>query len=154
MKENNYPLILKQIESLIDENVSFYPNLGNILALVKESLSLFWVGTYIVQKNHLVLGPFQGPPACTLIEKGKGVCGKSWEKERPFLVPDVHSFEGHIACNPHSKSEIVIPLRDQNKKVFMVLDIDSDELNGLGQKELDFFQEVSFIIEKIYRKSL
>tara|TARA_Y100001970_G_scaffold141263_1_gene173896 strand:- start:74 stop:538 length:465 start_codon:yes stop_codon:yes gene_type:complete len=153
MKESNYGLLLKQIDSIVDQKVGFYPNLGNILALIKEGLSLFWVGTYIVKENYLVLGPFQGPPACTLIPKGKGVCGQSWEKEIPFLVPDVHSFEGHIACNPNSKSEIVIPLRDKDKKVFMVLDIDSDKLNGLGQKELDFFKEVSLLIEKIYRKS-
>jgi len=153
MKKNNYQLLLKQIDPLVDPKVGFYSNLGNILALIKESLSLFWVGTYIVKDNYLVLGPFQGPPACTFIPKGKGVCGQSWEQEKSFLVPDVHKFEGHIACNPNSKSEIVVPLLDQNKKVFMVLDIDSDELNGLTQEELDFFQEVSFKIEKIYRTS-
>ena len=153
MKKNNYQLLLKQIDPLIDPKAGFYSNLGNILALIKESLSLFWVGTYIVKDNYLVLGPFQGPPACTLIPKGKGVCGQSWEQEKSFLVPDVHKFEGHIACNPNSKSEIVIPLLDQNKKVFMVLDIDSDEVNGLTQEDLDFFQEVSFKIEKIYRTS-
>ena len=151
--KNDYPLLLKQIDSLIDIKTGFLPNLGNILAIIKESLPLLWVGTYIVKNNNLILGPFQGPPACTLIPKGKGVCGQSWEKEKPFLVPDVHKFEGHIACSPDSKSEIVIPLWDQNKKIFMVLDIDSDKLNGLSTEDLVFFQEVSLKIEKIYRKS-
>ena len=152
-KKNDYQLLLKQVDSLIDRKVGFFPNLGNILALIKENLSLLWVGTYIVKNNLLILGPFQGPPACTHIPKGKGVCGQSWEKGKPFLVPNVHKFDGHIACSPDSKSEIVIPLWDQFGKVFMVLDIDSDKLNGLTQEELIFFQEVSFKIEKIYRKS-
>ena len=96
-KKEKYLLILKQINSLIDTKVSFYPNLGNIIALIKEELSLFWVGVYIVKENNLILGPFQGPPACTKIPKGKGVCGQSWENNTSILVPDVNLFEGHIS---------------------------------------------------------
>ena len=147
----NYHLLLKKIKALIDLKVGFYPNLGNILALIKEDLDLFWVGTYIVKNDLLVLGPFQGPPACTVIPKGKGVCGQSWEIETPILVPDVDLFEGHISCNPRSKSEIVIPLRSPNKKIFMVLDIDCEEKNGLDQSAFQFFKDVAIVIEKIYR---
>ena len=122
--KNDYPLLLKQIDSLIDVKTGFLPNLGNILAIIKESLPLLWVGTYIVKDNNLILGPFQGPPACTLIPKGKGVCGQSWEKEKPFLVPDVNKFEGHIACNEASKAEIVIPVFDKAQRVKFIFDID------------------------------
>jgi GAF domain-containing protein len=108
-------------------------NLANISAALKETFDFFWVGFYLVAKNDtLVLGPFQGPIACTRISKGKGVCGTAWEEKKTLVVPDVEAFPGHIACSALSKSEIVVPLI-KNDVVVGVLDIDSDELNTFDE---------------------
>jgi len=107
-------------------------NLANISAGLKEAFDFLWVGFYLVKQDELVLGPFQGPVACTRIQKGKGVCGTAWEKSETFIVPDVSEFEGHIACSSHSQSEIVIPIT-QNKEVMAVLDVDSSELNTFDE---------------------
>ena len=118
-----------------------------------HQMNFFWVGTYFVEKKDLVLGPFQGPPACSRIPKGKGVCGRSWEEEISFVVPDVDGFPGHISCNAQSKSEIVIPVKTKEGKVFMVLDIDSDKLNDLDQKDLLYLEKVTTILQEIYPKN-
>lgn len=127
-KEDLYQGLLPQVKSLVEGESDLVANLANVCAALKETFCFFWVGFYIVKEDELVLGPFQGPIACTRIRKGKGVCGSSWEKEETIVVPDVDAFPGHIACSSLSKSEIVIPII-KNNTVVAVLDVDSEKLN-------------------------
>lgn len=127
-KEATYISLLPQIKALVTGEPSLTANLANISSALKMAFNFFWVGFYLVDKDELVLGPFQGPIACTRIRKGKGVCGTSWEKAETLLVPDVEQFPGHIACSSDSKSEIVVPIL-KNGSVVAVLDVDSDVLN-------------------------
>ena len=130
-----YKNLLKDIENIIDGSVPTFTNLGNITALVKERFNWFWVGFYKVTGEELILDAFQGSPACVRIAKGKGVCGKSWEENKSFIVKDVSLFKGHIACNPNSKSEIVIPIFNKRKEVVYVLDIDHDKINAFNKED-------------------
>ena len=116
-KEKKYTLLNKEIKSLLVSETNLIANLGNICAAIKEKFNFFWIGFYLVEKDELILGPFQGTVACTRIQKGKGVCGMSWKKNKTIVVDDVSKFEGHIACSDLSKSEIVIPLRNKEKVV-------------------------------------
>jgi L-methionine (R)-S-oxide reductase len=127
-KEEKYQELIPQLKALITGEADLIANLANISAGVKEAFGFLWVGFYLVKKDELVLGPFQGPVACSRIAKGKGVCGTSWEKVETLIVPDVEKFEGHIACSSFSKSEIVIPIV-RNKEVVAVMDVDSKDLN-------------------------
>jgi GAF domain-containing protein len=111
-------------------------------------MNFFWVGFYVVKNNELVLGPFQGPIACTRIAFGKGVCGASWKEKKVMLVPDVDAFPGHIACSSDSKSEIVLPAF-KNGEVALVLDVDSDNLNDFDETDQTYLTEVMHIIEKM-----
>lgn len=141
-KEEIYQTILPQLEALIKNETDLIANLANIAAVLKMSFNFFWVGFYLVKNNALVLGPFQGPIACTRIPLGKGVCGKSWEQKMPIIVPDVGLFPGHITCSSDSKSEIVIPkIKEDN--VLFVLDVDSDVLNSFD--EIDAHYLTKFI---------
>ena len=126
-KKTQYETLIPQIQGLITGESNLVANLANVAAALKEQFNWFWVGFYWVIENELVLGPFQGPVACTRIKKGRGVCGTSWEKEQTIIVEDVEKFPGHIACSSLSKSEIVVPLFHQGK-VVGVLDVDSSEL--------------------------
>jgi len=117
-------------------------NLANTAAAIKQSFDYFWVGCYLVKDDQLVLGPFQGPIACTRINMGKGVCGTVWQEKQTLIVPDVNEFPGHIACNSQSKSEIVLPGIDENGKVIFVLDIDSDKLNDLDGTDKYYLEKV------------
>jgi L-methionine (R)-S-oxide reductase len=125
-KNDKYQTLLQQLPALIDEQVDNVANMSNLVAALKQTFGFFWVGFYRVQADELVLGPFQGPIACTRIKKGQGVCGASWLEERTMVVPNVHEFPGHIACSDQSKSEIVVPLFKAGVLV-AVLDVDSDE---------------------------
>lgn len=116
---------------------------ANAAAILKEAFDFHWVGFYVVKNNELVLGPFQGPIACTRIAKGKGVCGTAWEQKKAILVPDVDEFPGHIACSSLSKSELVLPLIDAKGEVFAVLDIDSDKLNDFSETDLSLFSKIT-----------
>ncbi len=131
-KQERYNALLPQIESLIAGEPDVVANLSNIAAALKQSMNFFWVGFYIVKNNELVLGPFQGPIACTRIGFGKGVCGASWKEKKVMLVPDVEQFPGHIACSSASKSEIVLPAF-KNGEVALVLDVDSNKLNDFDE---------------------
>lgn len=131
-KIEKYKLLLKQAKYLLADESDLIANLANISALLKDTFHFFWVGFYLVKNNELVLGPFQGPIACTRIKKGKGVCGAAWLNQESIIVPDVSKFEGHIACSPFSKSEIVVPLICKDE-VVGVLDIDSDLLNTFDE---------------------
>lgn len=133
-KQQRYNALLPQIEALIAGETDVVANLSNIAAALKQSMNFFWVGFYIVKNNELVLGPFQGPIACTRIGFGKGVCGASWKEKKVILVPDVEQFPGHIACSSASKSEIVLPAF-KNGEVALVLDVDSDTLNDFDETD-------------------
>ncbi|MDH5379552.1 MAG: GAF domain-containing protein [Cyclobacteriaceae bacterium] len=138
-REDIYKSILPQIQALTAGETDLIANLANITAALMEAFRFLWVGFYIVKEDELVLGPFQGPVACTRISKGKGVCGTAWEKAETILVPDVEEFPGHIACSSASRSEIVVPVI-KNGKVIMVLDVDSEKVNnfsGIDQKYLE-----------------
>lgn len=144
-KKEKYELVLKQVEALLTGETDLMANLANVSALLKSTFSFFWVGFYWIKKDELVLGPFQGPVACTRIAKGKGVCGTTWLKEETTVVPDVSKFEGHIACSPYSKSEIVVPLFHQDK-VVGVLDVDSDELNAFDWMDEYYLESIGRLV--------
>ena len=131
-KEESYKLLYPQVCSLIEDEVDLIANLANISAALKEVFDFLWVGFYLVKNEQLVLGPFQGPIACTRIAYGKGVCGASWKEKRVIVVPDVNSFPGHIACSSLSQSEIVIPIV-KDGVVVAVLDVDSEHLNHFDE---------------------
>jgi GAF domain-containing protein len=131
---------------LVDGEQDRIANLANITAALKEAFGFFWVGFYLVQGDQLVLGPFQGPVACTRIQKGKGVCGTAWMEARTIVVEDVDAFPGHIACSSLSKSEIVVP-GFQNQQVNMVLDVDSDRLADFNQVDAQYLGEIMKIAE-------
>lgn len=141
-KSEQYRSLLPQIEALISGESDTVANLANVCAALKEAFGFFWVGFYLVKDGELVLGPFQGPVACTRIRKGKGVCGASWEQNQTLLVPDVDAFPGHIACSSLSKSEIVIPLRNAAGEVVGVLDVDSDRLNDFDAVDQEFLEQL------------
>src|SRR6185503_5476869 len=127
-KKEQYEALIPQIKALMEGEPDLIANLANTVAALKEQFGWLWVGFYLVKNDELVLGPFQGPVACTRIRKGRGVCGASWQREETVVVPDVEKFPGHIACSSLSKSEIVVPVI-RNNKVLGVLDVDSEELN-------------------------
>jgi GAF domain-containing protein len=124
-------------------------NLANIAAILKEIPGYFWTGFYLVKNEELVLGPFQGPVACTRIRKGRGVCGEAWFEKKSMLVPDVDLHPGHITCNPLSRSEMVTPVYYPNGTVFAIIDVDSDELNALDEKDLELLEEVAKIVASL-----
>ena len=134
-KSNLYKNILSDIENVLDFSVPTFTNLGNISALLKSRFNWFWVGFYKVEGDYLILNAFQGPVACVKISKGKGVCGKSWEENKSIIVRDVNLFEGHIACNEASKSEIVIPIRNKKGKIAYILDVDHDRINAFDEED-------------------
>lgn len=140
-KEEQYQSLIPQIQSLIDGEPDVIANMGNICAALKEQFNFLWVGFYIVKNGVLVLGPFQGPVACTRISYGKGVCGSSWKEKKVLIVPDVDEFPGHIACSSISKSEIVIPVI-RNKQVVAILDVDSSELNDFNHSDEKYLSQI------------
>jgi L-methionine (R)-S-oxide reductase len=145
-KEEQYQSLLPQIKGLLSGEPDLIANLANICAALKEQFNWLWVGFYIVKKNELVLGPFQGPVACTRIQKGRGVCGTSWQQAATLIVPDVEKFPGHIACSSLSKSEIVVPLI-RNGMVVAVLDVDSNLLNQFDATDQYYLEQVIAAIE-------
>ena len=147
-KEEQYRSLLPQIRELTRKEQDLIANLANIAAALKQTFGFFWVGFYLVKGDELVLGPFQGPVACTRIPFGKGVCGTAWKERRTIVVPDVEQFPGHIACNSVSKSEIVVPLFD-NGEIIGVLDIDSDRLNEFDEIDARYLEELRVKREKL-----
>ena len=132
--------------ALVEGETDLIANLANIAAVLKEAFGFFWVGFYLVKENELVLGPFQGPIACTRIQFGKGVCGSSWKEKKTILVPDVDAFPGHIACSSASRSEIVVP-GFKNGEVVLVLDVDSDRLNDFDSTDQQNLEQVVKLVE-------
>ncbi|MDN5201792.1 GAF domain-containing protein [Fulvivirgaceae bacterium BMA10] len=145
-KSEKYDILILQIEALVTGEEDMIANLANIASALRYTMNFFWVGFYIVKDNQLVLGPFQGPIACTRIQKGKGVCGTAWEQKKTILVPDVDQFPGHIACSSDSKSEIVLPAF-KNNEVALILDVDSDQLNDFDEVDRENLTKVIQIIE-------
>lgn len=141
-KDEKYHTLLPQIKSLIAGETNCIANLANVSAALKETFHFFWVGFYLVEGEELVLGPFQGPVACTRIKKGRGVCGMAWQKAETLVVPDVDAFPGHIACSSLSRSEIVVPLLRDGGEVWGVLDIDSESLNSFDATDASFLEEI------------
>ena len=140
-KEEKYQELLPQIDALITGEPDLIANMANIASAIHMATGYLWVGFYLVKKEELVLGPFQGPIACTRIKKGKGVCGAAWATKETQLVPDVEAFPGHIACSSDSKSEIVVPgIRDEEVK--FVLDVDSNKLKELDSVDAVFLEQV------------
>lgn len=145
-KKERYEALLPQIEALVTGESDFIANIANITAALRENMQFLWIGIYLVKQNELVLGPFQGPVACTRIGFGKGVCGTAWKEKRVILVDDVEAFPGHIACSSLSKSEIVLPAF-KNNEVFLVLDADSDRLAAFDEVDEKYLGEIVKIIE-------
>ncbi len=145
-KEEQYLELIPQIKGLIQGEANLIANLANVCAALKEQFGWLWVGFYLVQKEELVLGPFQGPVACTRIKKGRGVCGTSWADAKTLIVGDVEQFPGHIACSSLSKSEIVIPII-RNNEVLGVLDVDSTALNSFNEIDKQYLEEIISLIE-------
>ncbi len=146
-KEEIYQALLPQVEALISGEQDLVANLANITAALREAFDFFWVGFYVVQGQELVLGPFQGPIACTRIAYGRGVCGTAWKEMKSQLVPDVGAFPGHSACSSASKSEIVVPAY-QDGEVFLVLDVDSDRLDDFNAVDQLYLEELMRMLEK------
>jgi len=144
-KTEKYEALLPQIKELISGEKNLTANLANISAALKQTFNWWWVGFYWVENKELVLGPFQGPIACTRIPKGRGVCGTSWLNQQTIVVPDVEKFQGHIACSSFSKSEIVIPIF-KNNNVVGVLDCDSEYLNHFDETDKIFLEQLSLTI--------
>jgi L-methionine (R)-S-oxide reductase len=143
-----YKALFPQIEALVTTESDLIANLANVAAALKEAFGFFWVGFYIAKEGQLVLGPFQGPIACTRIAFDKGVCGASYSQKKTLIVPDVEEFPGHIACNSASKSEIVLPVFHRNGTVAMVLDVDSDELNDFSEVDAEELGKIIRLIER------
>ena len=146
-KTARYETLIPQIQALIEDEPDVYANLANTAAALHQTFGFFWVGFYLVKGNELVLGPFQGPIACTRIQKGRGVCGTAWAESATLLVPDVEAFPGHIACNAASKSEIVVPLIKEGK-VWGVLDVDSDQLNDFDATDQHYLEVICTLLHK------
>ena len=147
-KAERYTALFPQVESLLHSETDEVANLANVAAALKETFGFFWVGFYRVSGDELVLGPFQGPVACTRIHKGRGVCGTAWQEARTLVVPDVDAFPGHIACSSLSRSEIVVPLTDDAGKVWGVLDVDSNELNAFDEVDARFLEDVGRLLRR------
>ena len=148
-KEEKYEALLKQIESVVADESDLIANMANVASMIHETFHFWWTGFYLViSDKELVLGPFQGPLACTRIRKGRGVCGTAWAEAKTQVVPDVDLFPGHIACSSASRSEIVVPLFDEKDEVYAVLDIDSAELNTFDETDKLYLEKISNIMKK------
>ena len=144
-KEEQYEALIPQIKGLLDGETDLVANMANIAAALKEQFNWLWVGFYLVKKEELVLGPFQGPVACTRIKKGRGVCGSSWQEGKTLVVPDVNLFPGHIACSSLSRSEIVVPIWKDNQ-VVAVLDVDSELPHQFDHIDQLFLEKIISIL--------
>ncbi len=148
-RKGQYQDLIPQIEALVQGEPDLIANLSNIAAALKEEFEFLWIGFYLIKEGELVLGPFQGPVACTRIPIGKGVCGKAATIGETIIVDNVNSFPGHIACSPLSKSEIVVPIRDQAGQISMVLDVDSERLADFSQEDRESMEQLGRLISRL-----
>lgn len=140
-KQERYEALLPQIKAVVEDEPDLIANMANVAAMLHETFGFWWTGFYRVEGEELVLGPFQGPMACTRIKKGRGVCGTAWAEAQTQVVPDVDQFPGHIACSSASRSEIVVPIFKEGE-VIAVLDIDSAQLNTFDQTDRRYLEQV------------
>jgi GAF domain-containing protein len=145
-REKKYDECAVELGALLEEGAGLVSNFANAAALIHHKFGFFWTGFYMVEGDKLTLGPFQGPVACTFIEKGKGVCGASWARAEGIVVPDVHKFPGHIACNPESRSEIVLPVYAKKGKIIAILDIDSKVIDDFTESDMIGLEKLTSII--------
>lgn len=148
-KKQRYAELVPQIEALLQGEQNLVANLANTTSALKMAFDFFWVGFYLVEQEELVLGPFQGPIACTRIQYGKGVCGTSWKEQKTIIVPNVDEFPGHIACSSLSQSEIVVPVF-KDGKVVAVLDVDSEELNTFDEIDQHYLEIICACISTYF----
>ncbi|PRY11007.1 GAF domain-containing protein [Pontibacter ummariensis] len=148
-KAEKYKALLPQIEALVTGETDLIANISNLVAALKQGFGFFWVGVYFNKEGQLVLGPFQGPIACTRIPYHKGVCGACYTRQETIVVPDVEAFPGHIACSSDSKSEIVVPVI-KNGEVKLVLDVDSDKLNDFDETDQRYLEQLMKLVESWY----
>ena len=148
-KKEMYALLLKQVQGLLEGESDRVANLANVAAVLHEAFGFWWTGFYLVQGRELVLGPFQGPVACTRIPYGKGVCGTAWQQGKTVVVPDVEEFPGHIACSSASRSEIVVPVF-KGKDVVAVLDIDSRELATFDGRDATGLEAIAALLSPLF----
>jgi GAF domain-containing protein len=148
-KAKQYADALTQLTFLTEDEGDWVANVSNVMACLKYGFDFFWVGIYLVKEDELVLGPFQGPVACTRIKKGRGVCGSAWEQNKTLLVADVDAFPGHIACSSDSKSEVVVPLRDKSGHVIGVFDIDSEQLDNFDLDDQKGLEAIGNLLSNI-----
>lgn len=144
-----YAAIVPQIEALVFGETDLVANLSNIVAVLKEAFDFFWIGFYLKKENQLVLGPFQGPVACTRIDFDKGVCGHCYTTRQTVIVPDVDQFPGHIACSSRSRSEIVVPGFNQLGEVIFLIDVDSEQLADFSKADAEGLEKIAGIVEKL-----
>ena len=142
-KKNKYLASLREMKTRLEKGGNIISDLGNITAVLKKRMNFYWVGFYLVGKNRLVLGPFQGTPACVYLNLNQGVCAACVEQKKPIVVPDVSAFSGHIACDPHSRSEIVVPCFDIHNNIRAVLDVDSTEKDFFEEMDKKYLEKVA-----------
>lgn len=147
-KQKAYEEAVKEIKAVVDGETDLVANLANTVAILKEKFNFWWIGFYLVKDEQLVLGPFQGPVACTRIGKGKGVCGTSWQNKQTIVVDNVHEFPGHIACSSASNSEIVVPVI-KNNEVVMVLDVDSITYNHFNDIDKKYLEKIAVVMAEL-----
>lgn len=145
-KEELYKVLFPQLEALTEGEPDLIANMANVASALREAFGFFWVGFYRVAGEQLVLGPFQGPPACTRIAYGKGVCGTAWKEGETLVIPDVDQFPGHIACSSLSRSEIVVPVK-RDGVVTAVLDVDSDRLDHFDEVDARYLEKICSLIQ-------
>lgn len=146
-KSERYEALYSQIKSVLESETDVIANMANICSMINGAFGFWWTGFYRVCDGQLVLGPFQGPMACTRISYGKGVCGTAWKQEQTVIVPDVDAFPGHIACSSASRSEIVVPVFDREGKVSAVLDIDSSELDTFDEEDRHWLEKIVSLLK-------
>lgn len=148
-KEGIYQSLLPQLQALCSGEDNLTANLANITAALKESFNWWWIGFYLVHQDELIVGPFQGPVACTRIKMGKGVCGAAWQQQQTIIVPNVDEFPGHIACSSESKSEIVVPVI-KDGKVLAVIDADSEFLNHYNEIDKQYLEQLAHFVATLF----
>ena len=151
-KKEKYELLLRQVESLIEGETNKVGVLANVTAAIHDTMGFFWVGFYLVDGNELILGPFQGSVACFHIPYNKGVCGTAWARRETVVVEDVETFPGHIACSSLSRSEIVVPVFDQNNEVTAVLDIDSTDLATFDETDQYYLEQLCQKLRRVFEE--
>jgi GAF domain-containing protein len=147
-RHQRYSEIYPQLVGLIGEESNWVASMANLSAALKEVFGFWWIGFYVVEDDQLVLGPFQGPVACTRLFKGRGVCAKAWETGQTVIVPNVDEFPGHVACSGATRSEIVVPIKDENGQVWAVLDIDSDQLDDFDEEDQRNLEKIATLLQK------